>query len=122
MFYDILFIPTDQTPSDIGLLAVWNEVPKWELPINLGVRLVDVESLMHKEMGGLKALHIWQSGRCKGIPPTWTSLLKAVETTAGPIPRAELETKVLSEKTWTLVSIVLVVDTGEHCARSGLCT
>ena len=84
---------------------------------------------MHEKMGGLKALHIWQSGQCKGIPPTWTSLLKAVETTAGPIPRAELAAKVLSEKTWTqvsivlvvetLVSIVLVVDTGEHCACSG---
>ena len=79
---------------------------------------MDVESLMHEKMGGLKALHIWQSGRCKGIPPTWTSLLEAVETTAGPIPRAELEVKVFSEKTWTLVRIVVVVNTGEHCACS----
>ena len=116
----ILFIPKDRPPSDIGLLAVWNEILNWELPINLGVPFVKVKHCQKDhDLGGLNALKIWKSGQCKGIPPTWTSLLKAVETTAGPIPRAELEVKVLSEKTWTLVSTVLVVDTGEHCACSG---
>ena len=42
--------PTNQTPSDIQLLAVWKEVPKWELAINLGFPLTDVDSLQQEEI------------------------------------------------------------------------
>ena len=94
-------IPTDQTPSDIGLLAVWNEVPKWELPINLGVSLTDVDSLRQEGKDGIEALRIWQSGSCKYVPPTWTSLLNAVERVEGPQVRQKLSANVGVDKTRT---------------------
>ena len=94
-------IPIDQTPSDIGLLAVWNEVPKWELPLNLGVSLTDVDSLRQGGKDGIEALHIWRNGRCKGFPPTWTSLLNAVERVEGPQVRQKLSANVGVDKTWT---------------------
>ena len=92
-------IPTDRTPSDIGLLAVWEEVPKWELPINLGVSLTDVDSLRQEGKDGIEALRI--CGRCKGFPPTWTSLLNAVERVEGPQVRQKLSANVGVVKTWT---------------------
>ena len=94
-------IPTDQTPSDIGLLAVWNEVPKWELPLNLGVSLTDVDSLRQEGKYGIEALRIWRNGQCKGFPPTWTSLLNAVERVEGPQVRQKLSANVGVDKTWT---------------------
>ena len=83
------------------MLAVWREVPKWELPINLGVSLTDVDSLRQEGKDGIEALRIWQSGRCKGFPPTWTSLLNAVERVEGPEVRERLSSNVGVDKTWT---------------------
>ena len=97
----LLCSTTDQTPSDIGLLAVWKEVPKWELPINLGFSLTDVDSLRQEGKDGIEALRIWRSGRCKGFPPTWTSLLNAVERVEGPQVRQKLSANVGVDKTWT---------------------
>ena len=99
IIYDLI-IPTDQTPSDIGLLAVWRDVPKWELPLNLGVFLTDVDSLRQEGKDGIEALRILRSGRCKGFPPTWTSLLNAVERVEGPEVRERLSSNVGVDKTW----------------------
>jgi hypothetical protein len=91
----------DQIPSDIGLLAVWEEIPKWEIPIYLGVPVVQVQSLEHERMGGVKALSYWRDGKCMGFPPTWSRLLDAVERSEGPLIREELAAKVSTEKIWT---------------------
>jgi hypothetical protein len=97
----------DQIPSDIGLLAVWEEIPKWEIPIYLGVPVVQVQSLEHERLGGVKALCYWRDGKCMGSPPTWSKLLDAVERSEGPLIREELAAKVSTEKIWTRATEVV---------------
>ena len=115
-------IPTDQTPSDIGLLAVWNEVPKWELLLNLGVSLTDVDSLRQKGKEGIEALRIWRSGRCKGFPPTWTSLLNAVERVEGPLVRQSLLMWVLSRPGHSVSEVNVCSPYPLRCCLGSGCT
>jgi hypothetical protein len=90
-----------QTPSLTGLAAVWKVVPKWDLPIHLGVPLSEVDCLRQEGRGGVDALQIWQSGNCEGFPPTWSSLLDAVERVESAQVGKELSAMVSVEKTWT---------------------
>ena len=80
---------------------MWKVVPKWDLPIHLGVPLSEVDHLRDEGREGVEALQIWQSGNCEGFPPTWSSLLDAVERMESVQVRKELSAMVSVEKTWT---------------------
>ena len=73
-------MPTDMSPSDIGLQGILEVCPLWDkYAISLGLSIDRVKYYLEQQqeaLRGLLALQYWRDGQCgSGYPTTWKFLL-----------------------------------------------
>ena len=102
-------MPTDMSPSDIGLQGILEVCPLWDrYAISLGLSIDRVKYYLEQQqeaLRGLLALKYWRDGQCgSGYPTTWKFLLDVIKDRLGPNVAEDLEKMIIANDTWTLTS------------------
>ena len=100
-------MPTDMSPSDIGLQGILEVCPLWDrYAISLGLSINRVKYYLEQQqeaLRGLLALQYWRDGQCgSGYPTTWKFLLDVIKDRLGPKVAEDLEKMIITNDTWTL--------------------
>ena len=102
-------MPTDMSPSDIGLQGILKMCPLWyDYAISLGLSADMMKYYVEQPqeaLRGLLALKYWRDGQCgSGYPTTWKFLLGVIKDRLGSNVAKDLEELIITNDTWSLTS------------------